>query len=133
MAVTIGTDTYRKGHVVKHEYEPGLAYCVDNVTALEAGAKTYVVGTVLGKITASGKFKICEATAVDGSQNAAAVVVEDKAVAATTDTPVLALVRGPAIVAKQNLTLGSTIDTDGEKTAVYDSLKALGILVSDVI
>ena len=51
MATLIGTDTYRFGHVVKHEYEPALAYCRDVVTANESGAKTYAIGTVLVKLS----------------------------------------------------------------------------------
>jgi len=132
MAV-ISTDTFRFSHVVKHEYEPTLAYCREVVTALEGSAKTYTVGTVLGKITASGKYKIVEATAVDGSQNAVAVVIEDKAVPATTDTSVLVLARGPVMVGKGGLTLGTTVDTDPEKAAVYASLATVGIIVQDTI
>ena len=40
--------------------------------------KSYVVGTVLGKVTATGKYKISVQTANDGSQNPIAIVVGDK-------------------------------------------------------
>lgn len=129
----IATDTLRYSNTVKYELEPALGFCRDVVTANEAGAKTYAVGTVLGKVTAGGKYKITEATAVDGSQNAAAIVLEDKSVPATTDTKVLVLVRGPAIVSKSALTYGATIDTQPEKDAVYAALAALNILVNDTI
>lgn len=129
----IATDTARLSNVVKHEYEPSIAFCREVVIANEAAAKTYAVGTVLGKITASGKYKISEATATDGSEVAAAVVLEDKAVAATTDTKVLVAVRGPMIVSKAGLVLGASIDTDGEKAAVYAALAAKNILVNDTI
>lgn len=133
MAVNIGTDTYRFSHVVKHEYEPSLAFCREVVTANEAAAKTYVVGTVLGKVTAGGKYKIVEATAVDGSQNAVAVVIEDKAVPITTDTSVLVLSRGPVMVGKGGLVVGATVDTAPELAAVYASLATVGIIVQDTI
>lgn len=129
----IATDTLRYSNTVKHEYAPSEAFCREVVTVNEAGAKTYTIGTVLGKVTATGKYKICEATAVDGSQNAIAVVLEDKSVAATTDTKVLALVRGPAIVSKSALTFGSTVDTDPEKATAYASLATVNILVNDAI
>ena len=133
MSGILYTEAFRASNVIKHEYEPSIAFCREVVVANEAGAKTYAVGTVLGKVTASGKYKISEATAADGSEVAAAVVLEDKAVAATTDTKVLVAVRGPMIVSKAGLVLGASIDTDGEKAAVYAALAAKNILVNDTI
>jgi hypothetical protein len=127
----IATDTLRFSNTVKHEYEPALGFCRESVTANEASVKTYAIGTVLGKVTATGKYKVAVATATDGSEVAAAVVVEDKAVAATTDTKVLALVRGPAIVGKAALVLDASFDLQAEKDAVYAALAAKGILVND--
>lgn len=129
----IATDTYRLSHLLKQELFPEHGYCRDVVTVNEATAKTYAVGTVLGKITASGKYKICVQTASDGSQTAAAVVMQDQSIAATTDTPVLVLRRGPAIVSKSALVLDSTHDLQAEKDAIYASLLALGIVVADTI
>ncbi len=37
----------------------------------------YVEGTVLGKITASGKYTICDGAAVDGSEAPAEILLED--------------------------------------------------------
>lgn len=129
----IATDTLRYSHLVKHEYEPSLSFCRELVVANETAVKTYAVGTVLGKITASGKYVIAKETAVDGSKVPAALVVEDKAVPATTDTKVLALVRGQAIVSKKALKLDATYDTEPKKQAAYDALKALGILVNETV
>lgn len=129
----IATDTLRYSHLVKHEYEPSLGFCREMVTVNETAAKTYAVGTVLGKITASGKYVIAKETAVDGSKVPAALVVEDKAVAATTDTKVLVLVRGQAIVSKKALKLDTTYDTDPKKQVAYDAIKALGILVNETV
>lgn len=130
---TIATENLRYSNVVKHEHEPALSFCREVVTVNEAAAKTYVIGTVLGVVSATGKYKICESSAADGSQNAAGIVLEDKSIAATTDTKVLVLVRGPAIVSKSALTLGASIDTEPEKAAVYTSLAAKNILVNDTI
>lgn len=137
----IATDSgNRFSNVVKHEYEPTLAYCRELVTVNEAAQATYDVGTVLGKITASGKYVISKATASDGSEVAAAVVIGDSmgdaaefTVAATTDTKVLVLARGPVILSKGALILDATINTDAEKLAVYDALAAKGIVLAETI
>jgi hypothetical protein len=130
----IATDSTRFSAVVKHEYEPQLGYCRDVVTVNDA-AQTLKVGTVLGKVTATGKYKVQDAAAADGSQNAAAVLIADSAglsgditLANATDTKVLVLTRGPVIVSKDALTMGAGTNLDAEKQAVYDALKALGIL-----
>lgn len=130
---TIATDLLRKSNLVKQELFPEQGFNYDVVTVNEAAIKTYAVGTVLGKVTASGKYKICVQTAGDGSQTAAAVVVADYSIAATTDTKVLAMVRGPAIVSKDALVLDASHDLQAEKDAIYASLTALGILVAPTV
>ena len=57
----------------------------------------------------------------------------DYTVPATTDTKVLVLVRGPAIVSKAALVLDATYDTDAKKAAVYAALEAKGVLVNETI
>lgn len=128
----IATDTLRPSGVVKHEYAPELGYCREAVI-YNGPATTLAAGTVLGRVTATGKFLVCQATAADGSQNAAAVVMEPVTAALNTDTRVLAVVRGPSIVSKADLVLGNTIDTQGERDAVYAALEARGILVNDSV
>lgn len=54
-------------------------------------------------------------------------------IAATTDTTVLALVRGPAIVADTALTFNADVNTAAEKAAVYAALEAKGILVAPAL
>lgn len=111
-------------------------YHTDLITANEAGTPTYQLGTVLGKVTATGKYKVSVQTAVDGSQVPAALVllnsfgeVRDTVLVAATDTKFVALTRGKVIVAKEGLKLDATFDNDTKKQAAYDALKALGILV----
>lgn len=77
----------------------------------------------------SGKYKLAVETAADGSKVAAAIVMEYKEVPATTDTAVLCLVKGPAIVSKGGLVLDSTYNLAAEKNAVYAALEAKGIAV----
>ena len=129
----ISTDTYRLSHLVKRELWPEQGYTRAVVTVNEAAAKTYTVGTVLGKVTATGKYKIAVETAVDGSKVADAIVIGDYSIAATTDTKVLVLVRGPAIVSKAALALDTTYNDDTKKAVVYAALEAKGILVNETI
>lgn len=125
------TDMVRLSNVLKHEYEPSLSFCRDVVTMNDAAA-TLPVGTVLGKVTATGKYKVSLSAAVDGSQNPVAILVgdsqgnaKDVTLAATTDTAVQVLARGPAIVAGAALTLGTGITL----AAATAALKPLGMLV----
>jgi len=127
------TENFRLSNVLKKELWPETAYCRLVVTVNEAAAKSYVPGTVLGKVTATGKYKIAVQTASDGSQNAAAIVLGEQSIPATTDTKVLVLVKGPAIVSKFGLQLDSTYDLDAEKNAVYAALEALGIQCNDSV
>lgn len=48
---------------------------VTDIVTIDTGA--LVRGTVLGKITATGKYVICNSANADGSQNPAAVLAED--------------------------------------------------------
>ena len=126
----ISTDTPRLSNTLKMEFAPERAYC-RTVGVINDTAATLTIGTVLGKVTATGKYKVCVQTAVDGSEVAAAVLLEDKTVAGATDTKALLLVRGPAAVSKGGLVLHSSHDLDTKKAAVYAALEAKGILVLD--
>ena len=123
------TEPLRYSDLVKQELFPESAYCRATVVANEAAAKTYAVGTVLGKVTATGKYKIAVETAVDGSKVPAAIVVDDYAVAAATDTTVLALVNGPAIVSRGGLVLDATYNDATKIATALAALDAAGIKV----
>jgi hypothetical protein len=128
----IATDTPRLSNVVKQELWPEAGYNRAVVTVNDA-AQTLVPGTVVGKVTATGKYKVSVQTATDGSETADGIVMEEKAIAATTDTKVLVLVKGPAVVSKGGLVLDATFNLDAEKNAVYAALEAKGIQVNDAI
>ena len=125
----VAQDTNRFSNLVKHELWPETGYCRKEVTVNEAAIKTYAVGTVLGKVTATGKYKIAVETAVDGSKVAAALVIADHSIAAATDTKIVVLQKGPAEISKGALVLDATYDNDAKKDAVYASLEAVGINV----
>lgn len=228
----VGTEAIRFSDVVKYEQESSVGICRDVVTVYEAGAKTYPIGTVLGKtltggsatatagagntgtgtvgtITVSGtaevgtytvrfvkavtdkgdfvvtnpagvvvgvgsatvvftggglsftisdatdfvvgdtftiavtgtvKYKMVEATATDGSAKACAVYISGSSgdfttstIAATTNTSVIALIRGACIVGKEALTYGASINTDAEKAQMYAELESVGIICRSLI
>ena len=125
----IATENQRTSNFLKAELFPEIAYCREVVTVNEAAAKSYVPGTVLGKVTTGGKYKIAVETASDGSKVADAIVIESQAIAASTDTKVLVLKRGPASVSKGALVLDSTYNDATKKGVVYASLATLGMQV----
>lgn len=127
------TDVSRTSNLVKHELWPETGYCRKEVVVNEAAARSYVVGTVLGKVTASGKYKVAVETATDGSKVAAALVLSAQSIPATTDTKIVVLVKGPAEVSKGALVLDATYDNAAKQDAVYASLEAVGINVLTTI
>lgn len=134
----IAQDTPRYSDVVKHEYEPSLAFTRD-VVVVNDTAKTLTLGMLLGKVTATGKYKESVQTATDGSEAPVAVVVGKDinnlsvTVPATTDTKVLAIVRGEAIVRKTGLKPHSSFNDATKLAAAYASLATKEILASDSI
>ena len=131
MAV-ISTSLHTISNVVAHEYGADYAYCRQLVTVNDTSG-ILAIGTVLGQVTADGKFKRAVQTAADGSQNAAAIVAAAKTIPNTTDTQVLVYVRGPMGVSKNGLVLNATYDTAPKKAAVYAALEAKGIQCLDTI
>lgn len=129
------TDSTRFSAVVKYELEPQLSICRESVIINDA-AQTLRVGAVLGKVTATGKYKLATSAAVDGSQTPVAVLVidglglsKDIVLAANTDTKAIVMARGPVIVADAALQLGTGITAAAAKTA----LAAVGITVETAV
>lgn len=133
MAIPFATENKRLSNVVKQELWSETGYTRAVVTVNEAAAKSYVPGTVLGKVTSGGKYKIAVQTASDGSQVADAIVIGEQAIAATTDTAVLVLIKGPAIVSKAGLVLDATYNDATKLAAVYAALETKGINCNDAV
>lgn len=138
MAV-IAQDTMRYSNLVKREDGIEWGQCKKMVT-VNGPAATLPIGTVLGKVTATGKYKVVEASAADGSQVAVAVIVGNAmgqpsptVMAATTDTKFLVLYRGICAVSDAALTFGASVTAGALTTAVYDQLAAVGIDVLTTI
>lgn len=113
-----------------------VAYSNQLGFTLADGATDFAVGdTFTVEVVGDYKYKMVEATATDGSAKAVAIYISandgsfgTSTIAATTDTSVIALVRGAAIVGKETLTYGASIDTTAEKTKLYSELEAIGII-----
>ena len=102
-------------------------YCREVITIATGGANPVLEpGTVLGKITASGKYAAHDPAAVDGTETAIAVLW-GKADATAADVDAVVLFRGPAIVNSNDLVFIGT-PTTPEIAAAHTALAAVGIL-----
>lgn len=128
----IATDGYRLSHLVKFETAEEMAFCREVVT-FNGLAGDLKIGTVLGKVTAGGKYKVAVQSASDGSQNFGAILIEDVTVVGATDKKVLVMHRGPASVSKAALVWDATFDLDAEKLVITDAMEAKGIQVLDAV
>ena len=112
--MTVLTQPPSMGDVLKYELNPNFTR--ETITLLAGTA--YPVGAVLGRITASGKYKLATSGGSDGAQTAAAVLIY--AVDATAaDASGLVVMRGPAIISKAALVFDATVD-DAAKTITVD-------------
>lgn len=97
-----------------------------NIT-VASGAGIIAPGTVLGKITASGKYVASAAGATDGSETAVAVALYG-CDASSADAEIAAIVRD-AEVNSSVLTYHADRDQAAEKVAANTALAAVGIIV----
>ena len=120
------TEPPSMGDVLKYEVNPN--YTREVVTLLIG--MPYPVGSVLGKITASGKYTLSPATGADGSQVASAVLLY--AVDATlADAVGIVVAHGPSIVSRAGLAYEATVNDVAKITAKIALLAAVGIIVRD--
>lgn len=98
----------------------------ENIT-IAAGAGVIAPGTVLGKVTASGKYIASAIGASDGSQAASAIALYG-CDATSADQSIAAIARD-AEVKKDVLTYHADRDQPAEKSAANTELGALGIIV----
>ena len=113
------------------KFELNANYCRETVT-LKAGTN-YALGSVLGKITASGKYRLSPAAEVvgdEGAETAVAVLIE--VVDATGgDKTGIVVARGPAIVSKAALVFDASVDQVVEIAAKHAQLAAAGVVPRD--
>lgn len=131
----------RLSDLVKKEFWIPQGWCRKEVTVNQAAQTTYVLGTTMGKITASGKYIVAKETAVDGSKVIDAIFIgkdgatvgEDLVIAAATDTKVLVMIRGPLIVGDDVLLFDATYDNATKLGVAYDNLEAKDISIETQI
>jgi len=121
--MTVLTQPPGTGDVLKYEVNPNFTR---EIVTLLTGTP-YPVGSVLGKITASGKYKLATATGTDGAQIASAVLLT--AVDATgADATGVILARGPAIVSQSALVFDATVTAGALTTTKLGELVAVDIV-----
>lgn len=98
----------------------------DNIT-IAGGAGIVSPGSVLGRVTATGKYVVSAAGASDGSQVPAAITIYG-ADASAADVRISAIVRD-AEVNGHCLVYHADRDQPAEKAAAHDALKSSGIIV----
>lgn len=98
----------------------------DNIIVV-SGAGVLAAGTVLGKLTAGGKYTASPATGADGSQVAAAVLLYPVD-ATSADVAVAAITRDAEWNGK-TLAYAASVDDDTKKAAKHAQLAAVGIIV----
>jgi hypothetical protein len=114
------------GDVLKYEVNPN--YTRETITLL--AGMPYPVGSVLGRITASGKYKLATSGGSDGAQTASALLLY--AVDATlADATGIVVARGPAIVSRAALAYDATVDDGAKIITKIGQLAAAGILARD--
>lgn len=114
------------------KFEQDGLYSRDQIVILGTDASVNAVGeyiasgTVLGKITASGKYVPQNPDAGDGSQNAAGILLSKVTqVTANADIGAVAIVRDAVVISEQ---LTWSADTNLNQAAAIAALKVLGIL-----
>ena len=120
------TEQPSMGDVLKYEVNPN--YTREVITLLQG--TPYPVGAVLGRITASGKYKLATSGGSDGAQTATAVLLY--AVDATlADAVGIVVARGPSIVSRAGLAYEATVNDAAKITAKIAQLAAIGIIARD--
>jgi hypothetical protein len=101
---------------------------------LKAGT-SYPLGSVLGRITATGEYRLSPAAEVvgdEGAETAAAVLLD--AVDATDGAATgLIAARGPVILAEGALVFDASVDQPAERTAKIVQLSALGLVARTTV
>lgn len=128
----LATENAKFANLVKRELFPEQGFN-RTVGTYNGTATTLKIGTVLGVVTATGKYKICVQSAVDGSQNPAAIVLEDTVTTLNTDKSVLLMNRGPAVVSQGALIVDASFTAGALLNGVYAALEAKNIQVAPTV
>lgn len=113
------------------KYELNGNYNRETVT-LKSGTN-YALGAVLGKITASGKYRLspaAEVTGDEGAEVAVAVLIEPIDATAADKTGLVAA-RGPVVLSKAALVFDASVDDATKTAAKHAELSAAGLVPRD--
>lgn len=115
------------GDLVKREFDRD--YSRETVT-LKAGS-AYALGTVLGRVTATGVYAAspaASATGIEGAEIACAVLLH-AVPAMSTDAQAVVIARGPVIVADRALAFDASVTDAAAQSLKHQQLAAHGIVV----
>jgi len=110
------------------KYELNGNYNRETVTL--KGGTNYPLGAVLGRITASGKYRFspnAEAAGDEGAETATAVLLEPVDATAADKTGLI-VKRGPVILSKAALVFDATVDSPDKIAAKHAELSAAGLV-----
>jgi hypothetical protein len=102
---------------LKHESDPQLHR---ETVVIASGAGNLKTGTVLGRVTSSGKYKRHVNGASDGTETAVAILLSP-ADASSADAKAVAI-SGYAEIAPAELTWDASVDTNNKKNAALAQL-----------
>ncbi len=108
------------------KYEDEGTYSRDTVV-IASGAGVLDFGTVLGKITASGKYKKHTNGASDGTETAVAVLIS-RVDATSVDVAEAIVIARHAEVVRQGLIWDASVNNDAKKDAAIAQLLTKGIV-----
>jgi hypothetical protein len=94
-------------------------------TLTGAGADVFTAGTLLGRITATGKWQVYASGASDGTQNIQGILLNAVTTTDTSAYPVQVLLRGE--VEKALITIDGSAAGVGITKAIEDTCRSIGI------
>lgn len=114
----------RSAYYLMESAAPSL---VNEEIIIASGAGVLKPGTVIGKITASGKYVLHDVALSNGAEAAAAILFHPVD-ATSADVKTVATVRGPANINGNNLTYKTGISAPNKALAIA-ALRAKGLIV----
>jgi len=124
MSGVIYTQPKLYSDLVKAEFWSDQGWCLEGGTVNVSTATDLVIGSVMGKVTLTGKYVPRDPDATDGSEIAAAIIAKNVAVPASTDTTVQLIVNGPMKVAEESL----IFDVEHDSTETAKAISELAAL-----
>lgn len=130
MAKALRTTTFNEPKAVTDVLKGDLGGMSREAVTILSGEGVLAIGTVLGKVTASGKYVAHVNGASDGSQTAVAVLI-DAVDATSADVTRAIVVHRLAEVLRTGLVWDASVDNDTKKNAAIAQLAANMIIVRE--